>query len=104
MAAKGDGARPNYLPHVGQVHATKRLHFTLAVLHLDQAAHTPQSLAASDPPPHAQLDGLRLDFVGYILNQRRHVVAVLELLLVINDFDERICIARYRSFGLLSLL
>ena len=71
MAAKGDGARPNYLPHVGQVHATKRLHLTLAVLHLDQAAHTPQSLAASDVPLGAQLNAPLLDFVGYVMNQRR---------------------------------
>jgi hypothetical protein len=37
MAAKGDGARPNYLPHAGHVHVTKRLHLTLTVLHLAQA-------------------------------------------------------------------
>ena len=88
MAAEGDGARPNYLPHVSQVHVTKRLHHTLASLHLDQAAHTPPSLAASDAPPSAQLHGPRSDFVGYVTNQRRHVAAHLQLLLEINDFDE----------------
>ena len=104
MAAKGDGARPNYLPHVDQAHVTKRLHHTLAFLHLDQAGHTPPSLAASDPPFGAQLDGLRSDFVGYLMYQRRHVAAHLQLLLEIKDFDDLRFSVRYRSFGLLSLV
>ena len=104
MAAKGDGAQPNYLPHVDQVHVTKRLHHTLAVLHLDQAAHTPPSLAASDAPPSAQLEGPRSDLFGYLMYQRRHVATLLVLLIEINHFDGLRFSVRYRSFGSLSLV